>query len=168
MIADYRAVIAAVAGELRYLDPARILVVAASARRESAASIRGFGGESAAYVKPRITIGGARQLYEIALRPKFFRSLDARARREVFVHELWHIAPAFDGTLASDRRHSGPRIEPEVIDLASRIPRELFEYRGELRVDAWLARPPSREPRNTRARLDYDERDLFTSLVEQT
>src|SRR5262245_28630857 len=122
MIADYRAVIAAVAGELRYLDPARILVVAASARRESAASIRGFGGESSAYVKPRIRIGGVVQLYELALRPRFFLTMSAQLRAETFVHELWHIAPAFDGTLAADRRHVGVKLEPEVIAIAARIP----------------------------------------------
>jgi predicted metallopeptidase len=180
----YGALIRAIAGAgvgLDYLAAERILVISGPARRESSASIRpltyGARGE-AGWIKPRIRVGGAAMLYEIALRPKFFGAKSGVERLSVFLHELWHVSARFDGTLAEDRRHAGLRsgqIEDEVGALVDRIrdtaagalARELFDYEGELRLRAWLTRPPSREPKNTRARLDYDERDLYSSIIEQ-
>ncbi len=175
-----------VSDRLGHLDRTRILVIAGPARRESTASIRPltFGGrpprrESGGFVKPRISMLGIAALYEIVLRPKFYFAGTIRERLRIFAHELWHISPAFDGTLAAERRHEGPeaneQIERDVLEIADRflnsraapIAEELFGYQGELRLPAWLSRPPSREPRKSRGR-DYDERDLYLAIVEQT
>lgn len=198
-IADpvYGALIQAIRDEapdvFAHLDAARILVIAAAARRESSASVRPlkYGAEDTGgsaspnrgpmtgrYVKPRISIGGVEVLYEIALRPKFFLARTAAQRFEVWVHELWHVSPRFDGTLAEDRRHeTSPAIEREVAEVVSRLSTKrgeaaaiagsLFSFSGELRLNAWLSRPPSRELKGSRARLHYSERDIYSALVEQ-
>lgn len=162
-----------------HLDAARILVIAAAARRESSASVRPLkSGADGRYVKPRITVDGAEMAYEIALRPKFFWARTAAQRFEVWVHELWHVSPRFDGTLAEDRRHeTSASIEREVAEVVSRLSTKrgaaaaiagsLFSYSGELRLNAWLSRPPSRELKGARARLRYSERDLYSAVIEQ-
>lgn len=176
-----------VSDRLGHLDRSRILIVTGAARRESSASIRPltFGGdppkrERDGFIKPTITMLGEMQLYEIALRPKFFFASTFRERLRIFAHELWHISPDFDGTLASDRRHedreTSEQIEREVLEIVERflssraagLAEDLLGYAGELRLPAWLSRPPSREPKTTRARLEYDERDLYLSIVDQT
>src|SRR5262245_38726931 len=103
----------AVPDQLGHLDEKKILVIASAARRESIASIRPltFGKhEPEGFIKPRVTVHGERMLYELALRPKFFIGMNARERLAIFAHELWHISPDFDGTLAEDRRHDALRL----------------------------------------------------------
>jgi hypothetical protein len=56
--------------------------------------------------KPIVRVKGRRMLYSITLRPLFFRDSTPRERVETILHELFHISPAFDGTLARTRRHA--------------------------------------------------------------
>ena len=179
-----RALVAANPTTLGHVDPQRVLLVAGAARRESRASIRPltFGGapprrEQGGWLKPAITVRGVAPLYEICLRPRFFLEATPEARLLTLAHELWHIDPAFDGTLAEDRRHevcSPARIEREVRAMVAALaPRQRLEetvlaHRGELRLSAWLARPPSRIPAGLTTRVDYDERDLYSAILEQT
>src|SRR5215813_10200647 len=107
-----RALAAADPARLGHIDADRILFVAGAARLESRASIRPltFGGSppsfrQGAHLKPQITILGTVMLYEICLRPRFFLDATPEERLAIIAHEIWHIAPAFDGTLAEARRH---------------------------------------------------------------
>jgi hypothetical protein len=166
------------------VDPRTVLVVAGAARLDARASIRplGFGGEPLAstspdgtFERPRITIDGVAQRYEICLRPHFFRTLDARGRLGCVVHELWHLGARRDGTLDPTRSHRGAagRWEPEVARLVDGLAAQatfapLIHALGSgsrVRVDAWLQRPPTRIPRTHGLRRAWDERDLFVDEV---
>ncbi len=114
-------------------------------------------------------------LYEICLRPRFFRCASPQERLRILVHELWHISPDFDGSLCRQRRHdtADPQlVEREVSALyeamleRSSVP-EVLSHTGELRMLAWLSRPPSRVPLEAQHRLEYSEADLFSTVVEQ-
>lgn len=174
---------------LVHVNPDRVLFLAGPARRGSLASIRPltFGGspprdEEGPWKKPHITIGGRQALYEVVLRPRFFLDATPDERLAVLAHELWHASPAFDGTLAPERRHEeveSAAVEREVEALveawrAARDERSaaaILAHEGELRLDAWLSRPPTRIPRamlaTQRVRTRYDERDLFSAVVIQ-
>ncbi len=168
-------------GRLGYLDPRRILFVVGAARLESRASIRPltFGGspprfEDGAHVKPEIAIAGVTMLYEICLRPRFFLAATPDERLAILAHEMWHIAPAFDGSLDEGRRHSATpakTIEREVNAIAAALAhskaREILAFEGELEMSAWLSRPPSRLPKSSALRKKYDERDLYTAIIAQ-
>ncbi len=162
-------------------DATRILVVAGAARRGANASIRPltYGGDppsrvSGRYLKPAITIAGVAMRYEICLRPKFFLALDADTRVRVLAHELWHIAPSFDGTLAPDRRHRAGADTTEVDAIvrawrtAGEVGFEAVTHRGEVRLAAWTERPPSRLPKDAVMRDSYDEGDLHAAIVSMT
>jgi hypothetical protein len=175
---------------LGHIDPRRILFVSGAARLESRASIRPltFGGSPPSYrsgkfEKPKISMGGTPMLYEICLRPRFFLDATPGERLLILAHELFHIAPAFDGTLAADRRHARAgteqteqieqieQIEQEVEAIAARVPlseaRAILAHEGELEMRAWLARPPSRIPLEAKIRKAYDDRDLYAAIVTQ-
>ena len=88
--------------ELRHLEPRRILVVAGEARRASYATVTplAFGGakrRKGQREKPLVKVNGRRMLYCITLRPLFFRASTPRERVGTLLHELLHIAQAFDG-----------------------------------------------------------------------
>jgi hypothetical protein len=167
-------------GRLRHLDAERILFVAGAARLESRASIRPltFGGsppryEHGAFAKPHISIRSTPMLYEICLRPRFFLAATPDERLAILAHELWHIAPEFDGTLARARRHvasSAGALEREVRAIVARArdseARAMLSYTGEIEMRAWLSRPPSRIPLQSSLRRDYDERDLHRAILE--
>jgi hypothetical protein len=165
---------------LSHIDPGRILVVHGQARLESRASIRPltFGGEpprdsQGRWMKPRITIAGTRMLYEICLRPRFFSASPAE-RASIIAHELWHVARAFDGTLEEAKRHektSADRIDREVNEIFAAwrgrgAPGSgVLEIAGEVRMRAWLARPPSRIAVGSRLRMEYGDADLYSAVV---
>lgn len=164
-------------GSLGHVDPARLLFVAAAARREARASVRPLAvhpGADPRWVKPRIVVGGMEVAYEIALRPLFFLAADPALRLRTLVHELWHLSLRFDGTLEPSRRHrSGGRFEGDVERIAARwqgspLTRAWLEHRGEVRLRAWLRRPPSRIPSGVPLRTDYDQRDLYDAVLLQT
>lgn len=159
----------------------QILFVAGAARLASRASIRPFAAQertAEATRRPSVTIDGVRILYEICLRPRFFIATTAKERIEIVAHELWHISPRFDGTLAADRRHRGTgaiamedAVRAIVLDWSAGRPKgsgaEALAFVGEVRLSAWLERPPSRIPDQARVRTSYDERDLHASIVAQ-
>ncbi|MCC7381355.1 MAG: hypothetical protein IT384_05970 [Deltaproteobacteria bacterium] len=173
---------------LARVEQAGILFVAGAARRDSRASVRPltFGGHppqrtsaDGRWVKPRISIAGREIRYEICLRPRFFLAASPSGRVATLIHELLHLSPELDGTLDAHRRHQPGERDPlaaEVQDILQRWEahtapaapeRAWLSHRGELRLAAWLSRPPSRAPVGTTIRLDYDERDLFEAVVEQ-
>jgi hypothetical protein len=167
--------------ELGHLDPRSILVIAGAARGEARASIRPltFGGRPPRrvlgdYQKPRIEVGGHEILYELCLRPRYFLGSTAEERLLIFLHELWHISPRFDGSLAEERRHrvAGEREAATIEGLArafspSGPAATVLSHQGELRVLAWLSRPPSRLPKN-RALRSYHDADLYEGRVLQS
>src|SRR3989442_9963474 len=102
--------------ELSHIQPARILFVAGEARRGSRATIKPLAST-------RVSFKGKRALYCITLRPKFFRASTPEQRVSTLLHELLHIAPAFDGQLDPERRHSklqGGRFETLLQPLGKR------------------------------------------------
>jgi hypothetical protein len=114
-------------------------------------------------------------LYEICLRPRFFRETPAEERLFIIAHELWHASERFDGTLAEERRHHNADpdwIESEVTGIADQFvstgssAAEFLRYTGEIRMLSWLVRPPSRIPPGSSLRTSYDETDLFLAIVE--
>lgn len=167
--------------DLGHIDPDALLFVAGAARREAAASIRPLffpGGtrREAGFVKPEVTVNGRVIRYELCLRPRFFRACNASQRLCILAHELWHIAPSFDGSLAPDRRHAAcpaPIARAFVDRIVDAVrtrtdgPFTTLGYAGEVRMAAWLERPPSRIPEGSRYRSRYSEADLFPSIVEQ-
>lgn len=179
--APLRALLTALAEGMAFeaFDASRVLIVAGAARRGANASIRPltYGGDppsrvSGRWLKPAITIDGLAMRYEICLRPKFFLALSAEERVHVLAHELWHMAPSFDGTLAADRRHreggDGGAVEAivEAWRAAGARDLEVVSHVGEARISAWTDRPPSRIPRDAAMRDAYDARDLHLAIVE--
>ncbi len=165
------------------LNPQAILVVAGGARRDTLASIRpfSFGGSPPSFqkpsnYKPQVLIGSQRPLYEICLRPGFFLHPSGSKRLQIFIHELWHIGPGFDGSLATEHRH-GQFNEGELEDfcktisnsISNKFPKliEALNYRGELRMQAWRNRPPSLIPHGRKVKDSYSEADLYSAIIEQ-
>lgn len=165
---------------LGHVDVERICLVAGPARRAARASIRPltFGGapprlQLGADKKPSVHQGGRLMLYELCLRPLFFREASPGERLAILAHELWHLSPRFDGTLAPERRHPLPdpaaadRFAVSAAEATSGSDLSVLEHVGELRAPMWLDRPPSLVPGGQSGRLAYDERDLFLGVVEQ-
>lgn len=170
---------------LGHIDPGAILFVAGSARREATASIRPLffrGGTRTEppLIKPEVTMDGRAMRYEICLRPRFFQTCTPSERLRILAHELWHIDPSFDGTLAAERRHaassactSRTAVDMLVEGLSGPAgvrfdgPLALLAYRGEVTLPAWLSRPPSRIPSEAKLRRAYSEADLFRAIIAQ-
>jgi len=182
--------------EFSAIDASRILVVAGEARRASRATVRplcfadsrdriSLDGKRA---KPVIQIGGKTMLYVVALRPRFFLRSTAEKRVETILHELWHMAGEFDGTLHRERRHSvlpgqlfKDRFQPLVDRYLPQVPPSILDamgYNGEVLMRQWLERPaphfslhpvkmgkPARRPVFTEAHLFYGPVKMVT-LVE--
>jgi hypothetical protein len=173
--------VAATMKEFRHIDPNAILVTAGEARRASRGTVKplcfsnGKRKDSLGRRKPLVTYHGHRVLYAITLRPLFFRKSTPRQRVATILHELFHISPAFDGTLDHRRRHASAgkgfedafrpierrywkRIPPEVL--------EAFSYDGEVRVLQWLEKPQSWLPSERAShRGHYSEKHLFEGVV---
>lgn len=176
-----KGVVAAAPEQLGHVDPDRIVLVAGAAQRGARASIRplSFGGSPPSWsrgaeAKPKVQIGGRIMLYELCLRPRYFLATPPEERLRVLVHELWHVASSFDGSLDPDRRH--PLSDPAgaeafldaVIARCSDVDSEILAHDGELRVPMWLDRPVSIIPAGVEARRLHDRRDLFLGIVRQT
>lgn len=177
------ALVRAAPARLGHIDVERILVVAASARKDAHASIRplSFGGHPPRYAsadgrlhKPRIQRAGCELLYEIALRPRFFLDADARERVGILAHELHHVSPRFDGTLAEERRHRSlapgehERAVQEIVGAwegAGCVGLHAVEGPREVTLLAWRSRPPSRLLHPGRERALYTEQDLYPAIV---
>lgn len=163
-----------------HLRASRILFVAAEARRRSFATIRGtvFNetgtrlSRSGQKKRPVIMVNGRRIRYWISLRPLFFRGASPGERLETIVHELFHIALSFDGSLARDRRHRVvPRsayrrlIAPLVAAARPYCPRSL-QANASVTIAQWLVRPPLLIRVGERRRVRFDERHIFRARVE--
>ena len=167
--------------EFSHVRPGRILVVSGEARRASRGTVRPLafaGGKSTdarGRKRPIVKVGGKRMLYCITLRPLFFRDSTAEERVGTILHELFHISPLFDGTLAVERRHSalgrafGRKLRPLVRRYLRRCPHELiapFGYDGEVRILQWLERPgPLYLPGRGTVRRVYRDEHLFQATV---
>ena len=90
---------------------------------------------------------------------------------ETLLHELFHVSPAFDGTLDPERRHARlgrifrRRFRPVLRRYLRDCPPEIlapFAYHGEVRILSWLERPPAQHVRG-RSRLRYTEEQLYTA-----
>lgn len=172
---------AATMKEFRHIDPNAILVVAGEARRASRGTVKplcfanGSRRDSLGRRKPLVTFHGHRVLYAVTLRPLFFRKSTPRQRIATILHELFHIAPAFDGTLDSRRRHheAGETFEaafrPVERRYWKRVPAEVlerFSYDGEVRVLQWLEKPQSWLPDERAShRAHYSEKHLFEGVM---
>ncbi len=175
-----RAICTASGEDLDHVDPDRVVFVAGAARRSARASIRPLtlGGppprfRNGDWAKPQVWLRDRIALYEICLRPRYFLDATPDDRARILAHELWHISPRFDGTLAEDRRHRSTD-EPDSPQIDRWVQawlrlggpgRLAVEYTGELRVSAWTRRPPSRLGPTGRRR--YDESDLHWAIVAQ-
>ncbi len=173
--------VAATTHEFRHIDPSRILIVAGEARRASRGTVKplcfraGRRVDSVGRKKPLVKIRGRQVLYSITLRPLFFRRSTARERVATILHELFHIAKEFDGTLDHKRRHAeaGDGFEAEFAPIERRcwrgLPAEIiapFSFEGEVRVLQWLERPQSWLPgERASQRSVYTERHLFEGIV---
>jgi len=157
--------------EFSHIRPSRILVVGGEARRASRGTVKPLAySAKGRRQKSIVRIKGRRMLYCITLRPLFFRSSTPQARIETLLHELFHISPAFDGTLDPARRHAsaGKRFErklrPIVKRYLRRCPPELwamFAFNGEIRMLQWLERPGPAGASNAQGRKLYSEDQLF-------
>ncbi len=145
--------------EFAHVDVDRILVVAGEARRASRATVRPLSFQDSGdrvskkgkLAKPIVRIRGRRVLYVIVFRPMFFLRSTPEERIETILHELWHIAPSFDGTLDPSRRHAklppgafGAQFRPIVRRYLAMVPAELREALsrdGEVLMRQWLERP---------------------------
>ena len=155
--------------EMAHLKASRILFVAGEARRSSRATIKPLGGKAG----HRVVLQGRRVLYLITLRPKFFRSSTPEQRVATLLHELLHISPRFDGTLAEERRHDrlpgasfDKLLEPLLRRyLAAGDPALLaaLGHDGEVLARQWLERPTGAPGPGGRRR--YTEADLFLGPV---
>jgi hypothetical protein len=167
--------------QFAHVVASQVLVVCGEARRASRGTVKPLafrGGKRVDALgrrKPTVRVSGRRILYAITLRPLFFRRSTPRERVATILHELFHISPAFDGTLYKRRRHAsaGSRFDRLLKPLERRYwklcPAELkaaFAYDGEVRIKQWLEKPQSWLPgeRTTHRRL-YTEKHLFEGIV---
>jgi Putative phage metallopeptidase len=173
--------VASTTKEFRHIDPNAILVVAGEARRASRGTVKplcfakGKRRDRLGRRKPLVTFHGHRVLYAITLRPLFFRKSTPRQRVATILHELFHIAETFDGTLDHRRRHAqaGNAFEAAFGPVERRcwkgIPPEVlegFSHDCEVRVLQWLEKPQSWLPtERTTHRAHYSEKHLFEGVV---
>lgn len=157
--------------ELAHVRPSRVLVVAGEARRASRATIRGTaqagGGQTP------ILVHGRPILYVITLRPPWFLRSRPDQRVGTIIHELYHAATRFDGTLHRQRRHRelhqeayGRRVRALLEAYLARAPAPVlapFAFTGLAKVRMWLERPTWRSRRG--ARQVYTEKQLFHALL---
>ena len=166
--------------EFSHLVPARVLVVAGEARRASRGSVkplafaRAKSRDHSGVRKPVVRVDGRRMLYCVTLRPLFFRDSRPEQRIETLLHELYHVSPAFDGTLDPARRHArlGGKFSRRFRPLLRRYLRDCppdviapFAHHGPVRILAWLERPPATHARG-RSRRVYTEEQLYTVTVQ--
>jgi hypothetical protein len=167
--------------EYRHIDASKVVIVAGEARRASRGTVKplcftdGRRVDSLGRRKPQVRVHGQRMLYCITLRPLFFRRSTPRERVATVLHELFHISPAFDGTLDHKRRHAeaGDGFESEFAPIERRcwraLPPEIvapFAYDGEVRVQQWLEKPQSWLPgERASQRRVYTEAHLFDGVM---
>lgn len=151
---------------LSHVDWRRLLVVAGQARGIARASIRPLQGERCA---AEVVIDGRRRLYEITLRPLWFRTATAERRLEALVHELWHLGSQTDGRLSASHRHRHDRASAQRAEIREMTRAALdaldplllapLGHDGEVLVRAWLVRPllTGEEP----PKKKYTNKDMY-------
>lgn len=169
--------------EFAHIRASKILVVAGEARRASRGTVKPLAFTGAKTIdrstgrrKPVVRVGGKRMLYSITLRPLFFRDSTPEDRVETILHELFHISPAFDGTLDRQRRHArmgadfAREFRPLVRKYLRQCPKKVLDalsHHGEVVVLQWLERPTATFiPELTRMRRVYSDEHLFMGPVE--
>jgi predicted metallopeptidase len=169
--------------ELSHVRADRVLVVAGEARRASRATIRPMRvadtgklrSRTGTRRKPRVTFRGHPILYVMTMRPLFFRNSTPEARVESVIHELFHVSPKFDGTLASDRRHAvlgrapfekalRPLVKGYLADCQESLLARL-SVNGDVLMRQWLERPPNTYRAGSRQRRTYSEAQTFLGPV---
>jgi hypothetical protein len=175
--------------ELAHIDASRILPVLGEARRASRASIRPLhfadtGTRRSAtgeMMRPRVKFRGRNVYYVITLRPLFFLESTPDRRIGTILHEVFHCAETFDGTLHPGRRHAvlGPDFDAQLGPLVNRylavMPDRLWEtmaVSGPVRVRMWLEKPSLSSVRVTadgrrvvRGRQVYTEAQTFLTTI---
>lgn len=166
--------------EFGHIKPSRVLIVAGEARRASRGTVKpllfepGQLAEGDNRRRPVVRVRGRKMLYCITLRPLFFRDSSTKQRIGTILHELFHISPSFDGTLARARRHSEAgrdfqkRLRPLVRRYLKQCPADLFAsfaYDGEVRVQMWLERPNTYYVKGMKVRRVYTEDQLFVGSI---
>ncbi|MBN2358538.1 MAG: hypothetical protein JXR83_03735 [Deltaproteobacteria bacterium] len=155
---------------LSSVDARRILIVTGQARGAARASIRSLCRPG---LPLQVRLGRQSALYELTLRPLWFRQSTPERRLEALLHELWHIDPERPGSLAAQRRHRAlaPRqtrraLDRLFADARARLGPETaacLAIDGEVLMPAWLTRPVlTGEPQR---RHSYGPRDLFLQPV---
>lgn len=156
--------------ELAHVEPRAVLVVSAQARGAARGSIRSLvdGAQPV-----RVLLGRRRILYELSLRPPWFRDSGVEDRLRTLVHELWHIGPRGDGDLHPARRHTAARRETQRRQVARWTRQALraldplllapLGHDGEVLIPCWLTRPVRTGEREPRTR--FGPRDLFLQPV---
>lgn len=106
---------------LRHVDPAAVLVMVHPLKADRLAMTEGFRharvGPSSWPVFPVVTYRGVEKLYAVSFQP-WLLCRDVERNDDplsTVLHELWHIAPACDGTLR--RAKHGPRFNQTVESL---------------------------------------------------
>lgn len=156
---------------LTHVDPRRLLVVAGQARGAARASIRSlaFGPDTV-----RVTLGRQRKLYEITLRPLWFRQSTVERRLEALLHELWHIDAEAVGRLDAEHQHRPSHRRAQRAEIRGLLEQALttvdplrlapLGHHGEVLMPAWLQRPVlTGEPQRRRR---YDAEDVYLQVCE--
>lgn len=151
---------------LHGLDAHKILIVAGQARGTARASIRSL----TAIDQPlSVRVAGQRKLFELCLRPLWFRQSTPDRRLESLVHELWHIDPGAPDRLAGSRQHAAIS-RSQVAAAVSRLSHDAaalldpatlagLAFDGLVLLPAWLTRPLlTGEPQQRRR---FGDRDLY-------
>lgn len=154
---------------LRHVELDRVLIVAGQARGEARASIRSL---VAPPVPCRVHLAGHQLLFEMTLRPLWFRGCGPGQRLITLVHELWHIDERDHGMLAPERRHRSGQ-DPARRGLVNQVKKasRLLDpsllaplgHHGEVLMPSWLRRPVlTGEPV---ARRRFTMKDLYLQPV---
>ena len=118
--------IAATCGELRHVDMGRVAVAFSQARYASLGGVQAIirplrfpNGDrvlqraNATYQMPRVVLNGVEMLYVVEFRLPRFLCQTFDEKMATVVHEMYHVSPAFDGTLrrfaGGKPHHSGSR-----------------------------------------------------------
>lgn len=134
--------------ELSHIDARSLLLVSGQARGAARASIRSLVTSTAA---ARVTCNRQRKLYEINLRPLWFRAATLERRLQALLHEMWHIGQPADGKLAEERRHDPekrPKQRQQIQTMCRSVLANLdpiflgcLGHDGEVLMPAWINRP---------------------------
>ena len=171
-------------GELRGIDPARVLFVYNNALTRVRARVHPLCFDSTGLSmssdgkrrRPVVRVRGRKMLYVVEYSPAFLRATPS-ARLRTLIHELMHISPFFNGTLSRARRHSRvPQAEfKDMVDgVLSAMPgasREAAEktlgFRDNVVVISWV-RPFSLDAAGLYTDRDLLRFRLFTGIAKSS